>query len=317
MTRPPLHLHIGAATHFLGWERPRYAEHFDLLEQPRADAHLHVFGPDVLDAGAALPASSRSAYLFPGFVDPSPYWDEASRRRTEDVLQSSYDLVFVNPGPMAALFGHLPHTRIVPFSVDVAKVPFRARTEVRTLLHASADYAHKDWPRSEAVMAATGLPHEVFPPRDDTIKRHWTNGRIARLRANLVLRTVHLPWRFPVGVLRYVPHEVTIARYLAHDGFVHVAGPAPPGLDGLYTATLIEAGLSGAITFWHDTLGLGGFLDTVVELPLDPPAAADALLRAIDAMDVADRSRATHAEMLATFSPAAAVAKRAAAILEL
>ena len=316
-TEPPLHLHVGGATHFLTWERPVYASRFRLVAAPQPDAHLHAFGPDVLESGAALPASSRSIYLFPGFVPRSPFFDDEVRRHWEDVLRSAYDLVFVNPGPMAALFGHLPQARVVPFSVDVGLVPFRERTAVRSLLHASADYPQKDWPRSEATMAATGLPYEVFPPRDETIKHHWSRSRLARLRANRVLRTLRVPWRLRTTPGRYVPHSATIERYLAHDGFVHVAAPVAPALDGLYTATLIEAGLSGAITFWHDTHGLGGFLETVVEVPGEPGPAATAVLQAIEDMDVAERSRATRDEMLRTFAPEHAVTRRTAAIAQL
>jgi hypothetical protein len=315
-TRPPLHLLIGGATHFLAWERAHYATHFSLMDEPGPRTHLHVFGPDVLAEGLATPASRRSAYLFPGFVNPSPWWDAAVRAEMEATL-ADYDLVFVNPGPMAALFGHLPQTRVVPFSVDADKVPFRTRTSVRSLLHAAANYAHKDSPRSIAVMEATGLDFEVFPPRDDTIKSHWSTSRRAKLAANKLARLSHVPLRFDIGSLRYVTHEATIGRYLAHDGFVHVAAPVPPGLDGLYTATLIEAGLSGAIVFWHDTHGLGGFLDTVVETPVEPEAAAGVILDAIGSLDLAEHSRATQTELRAHFSPAPAVGRRAAAILEL
>jgi hypothetical protein len=114
---------------------------------------------------------------------------------------------------------------------------------------------------------------------------------------------------------RYVDHGVLVRKYQQYDGFVHVAAPTPPVVDGLYTATVLEAGCSGALLFWHDTHGLGGFLESVFELPVDPAAAAERILDVRANVDVAAHSRATRDEVATRFAPARAVAQRSGAIL--
>lgn len=108
-------------------------------------------------------------------------------------------------------------------------------------------------------------------------------------------------------------HEAMFDKYLAHDGFVHVARDIghPLYLDGKYTATLIEAGISGAVVFWHDTFGLGNTLETVYSVPLDPVAAAAAIREVSAEIDIKAHSRATHVELLAASDPRTSVEARA------
>jgi hypothetical protein len=105
-------------------------------------------------------------------------------------------------------------------------------------------------------------------------------------------------------------------RYLRHDGFVHNAGDIadPVYVDGKYTATVIEAGLSGAIIFWHDAFGLGNDFETVFELPLAPDDAAEVILDVASHIDVTRHSRRTREEFLERSDPETSVAVRAAVI---
>jgi hypothetical protein len=117
----------------------------------------------------------------------------------------------------------------------------------------------------------------------------------------------------------YVSHSRVIRKYQQYDGFVHVAAekPSPVYIDGKYTAALLEAGLTGAILFWHDTLGLGNDLETVFNLPLEPEEAARELRHIRENLDVERHSRLTREEILEKYSPARSISYRAARIKEL
>lgn len=115
----------------------------------------------------------------------------------------------------------------------------------------------------------------------------------------------------------YVDHGRVMRKYLAYDGFVHVAKDirSPLYIDGKYTASLVEAGVSGALLFWHDTLALGNEHETVFALPLDPKEAATAILDIRGSVDVARHSRATREEMSAKYHPGSSIAVRAERML--
>lgn len=304
------------ASHFLRWERRHYARHFDLVDAPAPDVAVHGFGADVLDLVASVPACHRSLLVLPGFRATSPFFDTALRDRSATLLRG-LDLVFANPGPMAAAYHDLPNLQIVDFSVDVDGLPAPVeRTRLDSLLHASADYPQKDWRRSEEVMRRTGLRHEVFPPRvAGGVGSHLRASTKVKRKLNRWSARLGIGVRLPVPPARYVDHDVLVRKYLEHDGFVHVAAPTPPVVDGLYTATLMEAGCTGALLFWHDTHGLGGFLETVFELPVEPAAAAERILDVRSSIDPRAHSRATREEVAARFAPARAVAQRCEAIL--
>jgi hypothetical protein len=87
-------------------------------------------------------------------------------------------------------------------------------------------------------------------------------------------------------------------------------------LDGKYTASLIEAGLTGSILFWHDTYNLGNNLETVFNLPVDTTKAADEILRIKNNIDVHRHSQQTREEMFDTFNPEKSVGIRCNYILE-
>ena len=312
MTR--LYIHSAKAAHFLQWELPQWAKEFELVDTPSSDTLLMSFGPDVLDEAAHLPARERFAVLFPGFSF-NPVRDLALRARQRGLIEERFRQVFINPGPLEIAYQGLPNVSHYPFSVDTRLVGFtRYRTTIDSLLHVSYDNPQKDWQRSEAVMLKTGLPYEVYPPRNRVLLRreHRARIRMARLRGLVGKRDVVLP----VG---YVSHRSTVRKYRAYDGFVHVARDVrhPEFIDGKYTASLIEAGVSGAILFWHDTWGLGNGLETVVELPAGSAAAAEQILDIRRSVDVQALSRATREEMMDTFTPQHSVAVRANRIREL
>ncbi len=309
MRKPKLSIHVRRATHFLRWEIPSFGRYFDLEETPSADSILFVFGPDALESGAALPARLRVAYLFPGF-GYNPNFDMIHRYGMRKLIEDHYDLVFVNPGPLEAVFAGHPKLRLVPFSLDVDLFAVRRyRQRLDSLLHASTDSPQKDWTRSLDVMRLTNLEYEVFPPRPS---RQLGNRIIRKLQQLLGYQ----PQKSSVGY-GYAEHQRVVAKYYQHDGFVHIAEVTPPYVDGKYTATLLEAGLSGCILFWHDTFELGNDFETIFDLPLDPPLAAKAILEIRDSLDIATHSRRTVEEVAARTNPDYSIRLRYQAIEEL
>lgn len=303
-----LYIHVGNATHFLRWELPEFAKHFTLVTEPSPDAILLSFGPDVLEEAATLPALCRFAVLFPGFSF-NPVRDLVLRARQVEVITESFAGVFINPGPLEIAYAGVPSVSLYPFSVDTELVSFRRyRTTLDSLLHVSSPSPQKDWSRSESIMKKTGLPFEVFPPRDlEVLTRHVEDlhrANVERARRGIALEPI-----LPVG---YFSHAHTVEKYHAYDGFVHVAKDVrhPQLIDGKYTASLMEAGITGAILFWHDTWGLGNNLETVFDLPENTWDAAERLLEIRASLDVETHSRRTREEMLDTFSPQRSVRVR-------
>lgn len=313
-TRVKLYIHVGQATHFLEWEKIEFEKYFDLVDKPSKEAVLLAFGPDVLKEASELPAKLRFATLFPGFGH-NPVYNLKVKKMHRSLIQKYYRLAFINPGPLQIAYEGLNNIVLYQFSVDVNKVEYLGpRRRVRKLIHISSDYPQKDWERSLDVMQRTGLSWEVYPPRDASFYE-TENRRVVKqnkLRKMIGLKEHKI---MPQG---YVDHKTIIKKYQNSDGFVHVARDIKSQLylDGKYTASLIEAGLTGAILFWHDTFGLGNNLKTVFDIPLDPGEAAAEINRIISKLDVKKHSRATHDEMLATFNPESSVLTRVKAMLE-
>lgn len=315
MSNPKLYIHVKMAKHFLRWELPEFAKHFEIVDSPADDTILLSFGPDALEEASRLPARARFAVLFPGFSF-NPVRDPKVREAQLDTIREHFRQVFINPGPLEIAYAGLENVSFYPFSIDVDAVTLKGyRTTIDSLLHVSHDNPQKDWRRSEAIMHKTGLPYEVFPPRDSgVLEKHSRRGqRLDRIRARLGSPR---PQRLPVG---YFDHKRTIAKYQEYDGFVHVARDVrhPEFIDGKYTASLIEAGVTGCIVFWHDTWGLGNGLETVFDLSLDSTAAAREILEIRSSIDVRAHSQKTREEMLDVFNPQGSVRVRAERIKEL
>jgi hypothetical protein len=315
MSQVPLYIHVGKATHFARWEIPEFARFFDIVDSPSPEVPLLSFGPDVFAEAAELPASSRFAVVLPGFSF-NPVRDLALREHQLELIRTRFAQVFINAGPLEIAYRGEPNVMVYPASVDMAKATVRRyRTTLNSLLHVSQDNPQKDWRRSEAIMHKTGLKYEVFPRRDQKFLVKSVS-RIDRRNARLSLLGKSAIERLPIG---YVSHEATIAKYQDYDGFVHVARDVrhPEFIDGMYTATFIEAGATGAILFWHDTWRLGTPLETIFTLPLDTAAAAREILDIRASIDVAAHSRRTREEMLDSFNPRRSVTVRAERMLSL
>lgn len=311
--KPNLYIHTGLATHFLRWELPEFKRYFTLVDHPSDTTPLLSFGPDVLEEASTLPASKRYAVLFPGFSHNPLH--NLENRRLHHKLIKKFDTVFINPGPLQLAYSGLKNVEFYPFSIDTSLVKLkRYRTSLDSLVHVSNASPQKDWERSEAIMKNTGLRYGVFPPRSHEVYMEHLNHheRANRLRKRFGLREKQF---LPYG---YLDHEQAVKAYQQHDGFVHVARDIKDKvfIDGKYTASLIEAGVTGAILFWHDTYGTGNTLETVFELPLDPQKAAKKLMDIRSSLDVEQHSRRTREEMLATFNPRKSVEMRARKILE-
>ena len=313
--KPELYVRVGKAAHFARWEMPEFAKHFTIVDTPSDDTALLSFGPDVFEAAATLPASKRFAVVLPGFSF-NPVRDLELRARQLRAIEDHFTHVFINPGPLEIAYRGQEKVMVYPASVDMGKATVRRyRTRLDSLLHVSQDNPQKDWRRSESVMHKTGLRYEVFPPRNQKFLESRVRGIDFRngLKRRVGIRTLE---RLPVG---YVSHEETIAKYQEYDGFVHVARDVrhPEFIDGMYTATFIEAGATGAILFWHDTWSLGTPLETVFQLPAETARAAEMILDVRSSVDVAKHSRLTREEMLEAFNPARSVAVRAERMLDL
>lgn len=309
-----LYIHADKAAHFLRWELPLWAREFELVDRPSADALLLSFGPDVLDGAAALPASSRFAVLFPGFSF-NPVRDLRLREHQRVLLAEGFRQVFINPGPLEIAYGDFGDVSLYPFSVDTELVGFRGyRRRLDSLLHVSFDNPQKDWRRSEAVMAKTGLRYAVYPPRNEKVLRLDYARRVRQARLGRLVGRHDRP--LPLG---YVSHRSTVRQYRRYDGFVHVARDVrhPEFIDGKYTAAFIEAGVSGSVLFWHDTWGLGNGLTSVIELPESTEAGARRILEVRQSADILALSRATREEMMDVFTPQHSVRVRAARMREL
>lgn len=309
-----LYIHVGGATHFLRWEIPEFKKYFDIVDHPSGDVMLISFGPDVLVEASTLPAKERFAVLFPGFGH-NPLYNKEIGKIHRDAIKK-FKGVFINPGPLELAYRGLKNIYLYPFSVDVDLVKFKKyRTKINTLIHVSNDGLQKDWKRSEKIMQLTGKKYEIYPPRnmrfyDIEVKKNEIKNQV---RAAFRLKTKNY---LPHG---YVAHEKVIKKYQSYDGFVHVARDIKHQvlIDGKYTASLIEAGLTGAILFWHDTFYLGNNLKTVFPLPLDPKAAAKEIDRIAKSINVKEHSKKTRQEMLDTFNPEISVKIRADKMLEL
>jgi hypothetical protein len=112
----------------------------------------------------------------------------------------------------------------------------------------------------------------------------------------------------------YANHNKLIKRYHQYDGFVHIAKHNPPATDAKYTATLLEAGATGALLFWHDTLGLGNDFETVFSLPLDVDEAAKEILNIRNNINIEGHSKRTAEEIRDRCNPDAVMRIRLASI---
>lgn len=321
---------VGTAPRFLRWELPYFRRYFDLVDEADEETVVLAYAPDVLEEAAHLPARLRVAVIFPGF-GKKPYRIEADRTAMLSLFERSYDLVFVNPGPMEEAFRESGKLVVHPFSVDLGLIRFRGpRKRLESLLHVSAvGSAKKDWERSAEIMRQTGLRWEVFPPRDGLEhERLWGDAspnwstRARRELASFKAKHWHPLSRVttrlglpdlivPQG---YVRHSVVVRRYQKHDGFVHIARENPPHTDAKYTACLLEAGATGAILFWHDALALGNDFETIFSLSDDIETAAAAIVRLRREIDVEKHSRRTAEEIRDRCHPDAVVRARLAAI---
>lgn len=313
--KPELYIYVQGATHFLTWELPEFAKYFTLVNQPSEKVPLLCFGPDALESASRLPASKRFAVLFPGFGH-NPLYNPEIKKLHHKLIKGYFEAIFINPGPLEIAYKDLKNVYFYPFSVDTTLISVKKyRTSLDSLIHVSNNGLQKDWERSERIMQLTGLRHEVYPPRDDKVlQAHQKRNELK----NKIRRSVLLPAKkyLPLG---YVSHEMVIKKYQQYDGFVHIARDIKNRvlIDGKYTASLIEAGVTGSILFWHDTLQLGNTLETVFSLPLDEQQAADEIMQIRKSIDVERHSKRTREEMLETFNPQKSVGMRATQILEL
>jgi len=116
--------------------------------------------------------------------------------------------------------------------------------------------------------------------------------------------------------LGYASHSATIEKYVEYDGFVHIAKQKQilDRLDGKYTAALLEAGVTGAIIFWHDTYSDGNDFETIFSVSAEPEVAATQIMEIRQNISIEDHSRRTIEEISDRCHPAHIVRRRREAI---
>lgn len=312
--KPDLYIHYNQATHFLRWELPYWRKHFNVRTNPSSDTVLLSFGPDALNDSLSLPSLKKFAVLFPGFSHNPLYNPEI--RELHKKLIPKFDQIFINPGPLEIAYKGNNNITFYPFSIDTKVVKLKKyRKRIDSLIHVSNPSPQKDWERSEKIMQLAGLKYAVFPPRSHKFYTKVVNRNNYKNSVRKLLSIKEKEY-LPYG---YVSHQATVKMYQKYDGFVHVARDVKDKIfiDGKYTASLIEAGVTGAILFWHDTFGLGNNLKSVFSVSLEPKKAAREILDIRGSIDVEKHSRLTRQEMLDTFNPERSVRIRAEKILEL
>ena len=304
-----LKLVVDQALHFYKWEQPFFNKEFELVDSPGDDVVVLAFGPDVLERAAEMPALKRVALLFPGFGF-NPYHNPETKKKVIDLIERKYDAVLVNPGPVEEALKETRKTYCHPFSINVDQILKykKIRKNLNSLIHVSANAPQKDWERSRAVMELSGLKYEVFPPRssavgEDSRKGTWSE-RLS-WRYNKYITTRISPHTAFIRQNGYVSHKHIIKKYLEYDGFIHIASEKnlPQHLDGKYTASLFEAGLSGSIVFWHDTFNLGNDFETVFSVSKDPQVAANEIKEIRANLDIERHSKMTSEEIAERCEP--------------
>ena len=293
---PDLYIHVGQATHFLEWECEEFSKHFNVVQEPSATTILLAFGPDVLEDSVDLPALKRCIVLFPGF-GYNPLHDLDLRKKQREMIKKHYDMVFINPGPLEIAYKGLDNVKHYPFSVNEKMFKkAKARKRSNKIIHISNDSPQKDWQRSERIMKKMDMTYEVFPPRNQVFfeKRQKNNELKNKIRSMAGLKKKKY---MPYG---YVEHAEIIKKYYSSDVFIHIAQEIEDKLylDGKYTASLIEAGMSGCIIFWHDTYGLGNTLNTVFNVSANEDMAAKEIQEILRSIDIKEHSKATRSEMM-------------------
>ena len=102
-----------------------------------------------------------------------------------------------------------------------------------------------------------------------------------------------------------VPQSEMPGVFQRADGFLHPGRVGdPPGYwtDAKYTVSLIEAGMSGCVVFWHDAMGVGNSMETVFEVSLDPAEIAERVKEVAGSIDLDAHSERTSREFTAKHS---------------
>jgi len=215
-----------------------------------------------------LKCCQKFGILYPGFGF-HPY-KRPEQFQEMKVLFSEYDAIFCNDGPVWEAVkrdGTCRHFHLVPFcanSHDFKKT--RKRDKFRRIIQVAARYEYKGRHVSKQAMEMMPYEWELIPEEDG----EW-----------------------------YVPYESLPALYQGADGFIHpnMIG-SPPGcyIDGKYSASTCEAGLSGCIIFWHDAMNLGNDMETVFEISLDPKEISEKVQDVVSSIDLDRHSDKTAEE---------------------
>lgn len=184
---------------------------------------------------------------------------------------SKYDAVFCDEAPVGYSFqrnGTIKNFHIVPICCNTRDFKkTRVRDKFKRIIQVASHGSEKG--RFEAKAAMKLLPYE------------WQ--------------------QYPGDTENYfkIPQNEMPNIFQNADGFLQPGRIGdPPGrfMDAKYTVSLIEAGLSGCIIFWHDVMGIGNSMKTVFEVPLNPKGMAERIKDVVSSIDLEKHSILTAEE---------------------
>lgn len=262
--------------HFNKWEKHLFKKYFrevvyhSLEDDPRCEV---IKKDDVLFVYAMITlynhvkSANKFGIFYPGFgFNPFKIRDKALK---SSYLFDVYDAIFMNEGPVWETFKHLPNAFLVGASCDPN---IFKKTRKRDTFKKIIQVAGKIGPfkgRHISTEVFKSLPYDsALVPADDN----------------------------PV---MYIPFEELPSIYQNADGclFPNMIGPPPEyQIDAKYNQSNVEAGMSGCIIFWHDCMELGNSMETVFEIPLDPPGIIQKIQEVVGSIDLEKHSILTAQE---------------------
>lgn len=236
---------------------------------------LPVMEDDVLLVNACLGSfhdmkcKHKFGILLPGFgFHPYMHPEQFDAMKH---MYPKYDAIFCDEAPVGAAVardGTCKNFHIVPICCNshVYKKT-RVRDKFKRIIQVASCGHEKGRDISRAAMQLMPYEWELYP------------------------KETQLYGSIPIG------HMVDIFQNA--DGFLHPSkiGP-PPGYwtDAKYTVSLIEAGMSGCIIFWHDIMKHGNSMETVFEVSLNPLEIAERIQEVVGSIDLEKHSQKTSEE---------------------
>lgn len=262
--------------HFNKWEKHLFKKYFrevvyhSLEDDPKCEV---IKKDDVLFVYAMITlynhvkCDNKFGIFYPGFgFNPFKNREKALK---SGYLFDKYDAIFMNEGPIWETFKQFPNAILVQYSCDpnIFKKTRQRDTFKKIIQVAGKIGPFKGRHISTEVFKLLPYESELVPADSDPVM--------------------------------YIPWERLPEIYQNADGFLspNLIGPPPEyQIDAKYQVSLIEAGMSGCIIFWHDCMGLGNSMETVFEIPSDPAGISQKIQEVVGSIDLEKHSALTAQE---------------------